>query len=69
MSVTQADLDRLDQMIASGVLVSQYDGKRIEYRSMVELRAARSHTASLLATQGGAATASRNLTPTYGKGL
>lgn len=68
MSVTQADLDRLDQMIASGVLISQYDGKRIEYRTMAELRAARAHIVGLIAAQAGGEP-SRSLTPTYGKGL
>ncbi len=49
MSVTQADLDALDRMIASGVLSSAYDGKRVEYRSMKDLREARAHVAALLA--------------------
>lgn len=49
MSVTQADLDALDRMIVSGVLSMTYDGKRVEYRSMSDLRAARAMVASELA--------------------
>ena len=42
----QADLDRLDAMIASGVLSTFYDGKKVEYRSMDELMRARAHIAA-----------------------
>ncbi len=41
MSYTQAQLDALDAMIAGGVLESEYDGRRIKYRSMAELIRAR----------------------------
>lgn len=41
MSYTQAQLDALDAMIAGGVLESEYDGRRIKYRSMSELIRAR----------------------------
>jgi hypothetical protein len=40
-SFTQAQLDNLEAMIAGGVLESEYDGKRIKYRSMAELIQAR----------------------------
>lgn len=40
-SFTQAQLDALEAMIAGGVLESEYDGKRIKYRSMPELIRAR----------------------------
>jgi len=68
MSVTQADLDALDRMIASGVLSSSYDGKRVEYRSMTELREARAHVASQLAaaSAGGVVT---HYNPSYSKGV
>lgn len=65
---TQADLDRLDAMIASGVLSTFYDGKKIEYRSMDELMRARAHIVGQL--QAASATAaSRNLTPAFDKGV
>lgn len=38
---TQAQLDALEAMIAGGVLESEYDGKRIKYRSMAEMIRAR----------------------------
>lgn len=41
MSFTQTQLDTLEAMIAGGVLESEYDGKRIKYRSMAELIQAR----------------------------
>lgn len=68
MSATQADLDNLDRMIASGVLSTTYDGKRIEYRSMADMLSARSFLASQLAMQSGTAP-NRNHTPTYSKGV
>lgn len=40
-SFSQAQLDALEAMIAGGVLESEYDGKRIKYRSMAELIRAR----------------------------
>lgn len=65
---TQADLDNLDRMIASGVLSTFYDGKKIEYRSMSDLMRARAHVAGQLqaAAQPGV---SRNLTPAFDKGV
>lgn len=68
MSVTQADLDRLDSMIASGVLVTMYDGKRIEYRSMSELIAARAATARRLALASGSQNAPYS-NPSFDKGV
>jgi hypothetical protein len=41
MSYTQGQLDALENMIASGVLESEYDGQRIKYRSLTELIRAR----------------------------
>lgn len=38
---SQAQLDNLNAMIAGGVLESEYDGKRIKYRTMDELIRAR----------------------------
>jgi roadblock/LC7 domain-containing protein len=52
--ITQADLDALDRMIASGVTSMSYDGKRLEYRSLSELRQARATLATQLAAASGA---------------
>lgn len=41
MSYTQSQLNALEAMIASGVLESEYDGKRLKYRSLTELIKAR----------------------------
>lgn len=68
MSVTQADIDALDRMIVSGVLSTSYDGKRIEYRSMAELRAARATAAAQLAAATGTGAASYS-NPTFSRGL
>lgn len=38
---TQADLNAIDKAIASGQRVVQYNGKRVEYRDIAELREAR----------------------------
>lgn len=42
-AVLQARQDALDEMIATGVLSSSYQGSTITYRSMDELKAARAH--------------------------
>lgn len=68
MSATQADLDNLDRMIASGVTSTTYDGKRIEYRSLKELRDARATLAAQLAGSTGTPV-NRNLTPAFSKGV
>lgn len=67
MSVTQADLDALDRMIVSGVLAMTYDGKRVEYRSMADLRAARALVAAELASAS-AAPATAFYLPEYDRG-
>ena len=41
MAFSQTQLDAIDAAIASGELVVQYDGKRVEYRSMADLLRAR----------------------------
>ena len=49
MPLSQADVDRLDAAIATSVLEVEVDGQRVRYRSVDELRAARAHTATVLA--------------------
>lgn len=68
MSVTQADLDALDRMIASGVISTTYDGKRVEYRSMKELREARAALAAQLASAAGTPPVT-HYNPAFSKGV
>lgn len=43
MAYSQSDLDNLDAAIASGQLVVQVEGRRVEYRSLADLMRARAH--------------------------
>jgi hypothetical protein len=52
MAYTQADLDRLDRAIASGVLTVEVAGRRMTYQDVDALLKARSHVASQLAGVG-----------------
>lgn len=54
MALTQTDLDALDSAIARSELEVEQGGRRVRFRSMSELLAARTHVASVLA---GASTA------------
>jgi hypothetical protein len=57
MAISQADLDVLDAaIVASELEVQMADGRRVRYRSMSELMAARSFAASALAQGSGGAT-------------
>ena len=51
MAITSADLDALDRAIASSELEVDIDGRRVRYRSVQELIAARAHLAAVFATQ------------------
>jgi hypothetical protein len=65
-SFTQSQLDALETMIAGGILESEYDGKRIKYRSMAELIRARD------TVRGGLTTSAARIThvnPTYDPGF
>lgn len=53
MTYTLAQRDALCQAIASGVLRLSYDGKTVEYRSMVELKAALNEVEQALARDSG----------------
>jgi hypothetical protein len=48
MAYTQSDLDNLDAAIAASELEVEVDGQRTRYRSIAELKAARSHVAAVL---------------------
>ncbi len=63
---TQAQLDQLNSMIASGVLKSEYDGQRIEYRSMADLIRARDLVRNALATT--TSTRVTHINPVFSKG-
>jgi len=71
MSLTQADVDRLDVAIATSVLEVEVDGQRVRYRSIAELRDARAHTASVVsaaaAAQAGTARTSFHFQPILGR--
>lgn len=63
---TQTQLDALNRMIASGVLRSEYDGQRIEYRSMAELIRARD---AVRAGLGSSSVRVTSVNPVYSKGV
>lgn len=63
---TQSQLDKLNAMIASGVLRSEYDGQRIEYRSMAELIRARDTVRGGL---GSTETRVTHVNPAFSRGL
>ena len=49
VALTQTDLDNLDRAIASAELEVEIDGQRVKYRSIRELKDARSHVAGVIA--------------------
>lgn len=57
MAYTQADLDALDRAITGSQLAVQLGDRRVQYRSMDELLAARQHVAQQIAaaSRGGGA--------------
>lgn len=63
---SQTQLDALNRMIASGVLRSEYDGQRIEYRSMAELIRARD---TVKAGIGSASIRVTHVNPAFSRGV
>lgn len=53
MSYTIEQRDALRAAIASGVLLLHYDNKRVQYRSMAELKAALNEVEAALARDSG----------------
>lgn len=51
MAITQADLDALNTAIIGAELEVEFQGRRVRYRSVSELRAAYQHAQSELAAQ------------------
>jgi hypothetical protein len=64
---TQAFLDELDRMIASGVKRTRFEGHEVEYRDMAELLQARSLVASHIAAASGTAAAAF-VNPVFSRG-
>jgi hypothetical protein len=54
MALTSQDIDNLDAAIATGELEVEVNGRRVKYRSISELKAAREHVASVLQRDGSA---------------
>ena len=48
MALTSQDIDNLDAAIATGELEVEVNGRRVKYRSISELKAAREHVSSVL---------------------
>lgn len=65
MALTQADLDRLDAAIASENLEVQMGERKIRYRTMEELIAARAHVSQQIAAAAAAASGQRRATRRY----
>ena len=57
MALTAADLEKLDAAIATGELSVEFNGRRVTYRSISDLLAARKHVSDVVAAS--AATARR----------
>ena len=53
MALTSQDIDNLDAAIATGELEVEVNGRRVKYRSISELKAAREHVASVLQQDSG----------------
>lgn len=63
---TQTQLDKLNAMIASGILKSEYDGQRIEYRTMDELIRARD---TVRAGLGSTSVRVTHVNPAFSRGI
>lgn len=53
MAYTQSDLDAIDAAIASGEMIVQVEGRRVQYRSIDELMQARRHVADQITHTSG----------------
>lgn len=62
MALSSTDLDKLDAAIAQGALTVEFNGRRMTYRSVDELLAARAHVAAQIAA---AAATSKGATKRY----
>lgn len=64
MAHTQTDLDRVKAAIASGELIVQYGDRRVQYRSIEELRQAQALIERELAAEAGTKPVAQFLTYT-----
>jgi len=69
MAYTQLDLDALNSAIASGHLKVEYDGKKVEFRSLADLIKIRDMIAGELNPAAAVTVAQRQVYPTFNKGL
>jgi len=53
MAITQIDLDRLERALMSGTLTVEYDGSRVTYASVAELKSAIAYAKSALSAATG----------------
>lgn len=53
MALTQTDIDNIDTAIATGELEVEFNGRRVKYRSIAELKSAREHVASVIQANAG----------------
>lgn len=68
-SYTQQDLDALNSAIASGHLRVEYDGKKVEFRSLSDLIRIRDMVAEDLSPSNSSSASQRQFYPTFSKGL
>jgi hypothetical protein len=60
MAFTQADLDNLNAAIVGSELEVEYQGRRVRFRSVAELKEAYKHVKGELAQQAAATTGTRS---------
>lgn len=66
---TQTQLDVLNQMVASGVLRTKFNGQEVEYRTLDDLiRARDSVKRDLALAQGGASAPMTHVNPVFSRG-
>lgn len=61
MAFTQTDLDNINAAIATGEMTVEFNGRRVTYRTMGELQAAKTHIQSELARAAQATSTPRSV--------
>ena len=69
MAYTQQDLNALNSAIVSGHLRVEYDGKKVEFRSLSDLIKIRDMVAAELAPTSQSTAQQRQFYPSFSKGL
>jgi|WetSurMetagenome_2_1015567.scaffolds.fasta_scaffold764896_2 hypothetical protein len=62
MALAQADLDALNAAIIANELEVEYDGRRVRYRSVAEMKAAYAHAQTVIAQQSATSASIRRST-------